>query len=165
MSKYYFLKDGNRQDEPLLVIEDAKIFWNNFSGVEKQKNPAGNRNFCVQLDIETADTLAKNGWNVKQTKDEEPIPYLPVAVSYRIPRLAPRIVEINSRGKMKVLDEDGVSDLDQVELVYIDMIINPSVYDRDNHKIKAYVKELYATKAAPAFGGKYEEDLDPNPFD
>ena len=86
----------------LLKIENAHIFWTNFAGKEKNNNPAGKRVFCVELpDIQTAEQLQADGWNVKFTKDSEeyggPKPYIQVEARYGM--YPPKIYKVTSKKK------------------------------------------------------------------
>ena len=58
-----------------MIIENANIFWLNFSGAERQYNPPGRRNFCVDLDEELAQQLMSEGWNVhvREPREEGPV--------------------------------------------------------------------------------------------
>ena len=84
-----------------IVVENARILFRNFSGEEKQYNPAGNRNFCVLLDLEMGKLLENDGWNVRwlQPKDEgeQLQPYIQVKVSYD--NIPPKIVLVSKKGK------------------------------------------------------------------
>jgi hypothetical protein len=72
-----------------------KIAFRNFEGREDVYNPKGARNFAIIFERpEVAQKLIDDGWNIKflKPRDEgdEPTPYLPVAVSYKIrpPKIA-----------------------------------------------------------------------------
>ena len=140
-----------------ITIENAKIIFRNFSGEEGKFNAKGDRNFCVLINNEDSDALAKEGWNIKWLRprddQDEPQAYLPVKVNFN--NIPPKIVLITSRGKNK-LDEDTVGSLDWAELENVDLIIRP--YDWNvNGKTgrKAYLKAGYFTIVEDAFESKY----------
>lgn len=147
-----------------LSIENAKIFWLNFSGRGSTYNAEGNRNFCVEIDNELAETLKADGWNIKYTKpkDEsyEPTPYIPVAVAYG--NYPPKIYLVTGKNQT-LLDEETVGELDRAEIERVDLIINPYQWSlpTGTSGVKAYCKTMYVT-IAEDFGGRYsshEEDL------
>lgn len=130
-----------------VLIEGARIIYRNFAGREDQFNNEGDRNFGVVLPEEHAEDLFKLGWNVKRTNprdDEEAgVPYLKVAVSYKV--MTPMIWMITTRGRT-MLKEDLVGMLDNVEIQTADMYINPSRWEIGNKSgIKAYLEALYVT--------------------
>ncbi len=148
-----------------LKIEDAKIIFRNFAGVETRYNRAGNRNFCVIVDdSDIAQQLVNDGWNVKtlapRDEDEEPRYYIPAAVSYK--NIPPKIYLICGRQKV-LLDEDTVGELDTADIVNVDVILRPYCWDLGNGKsgVKAYVKTMYVTIEKDEFADKYAEEESP----
>ncbi len=140
-----------------IVIENAQIGFRNFSGNAGKFNPAGRRNFCVFLETEMGKTLEKDGWNVRwldpRDEDEDPRPYLQVAVSYD--NIPPRIILVTSKGKT-VMDDSTVSILDWAEIDTVDLIIRPynwSVSGKGG--VKAYIKSMYVTIVEDEFESKY----------
>ena len=155
----------------LLKIENAKIFWTNFAGKERQNNPAGKRTFCVELpDEELANKLIEDGWNVKYTKDSEeyggPRPYIQVEAKYG--EYPPKIYKVTSRNKT-LLDEDIVGDLDKDEIVSVDLYISPYHWSMPGGKsgIKAYVDKMWVTIEEDDFTKKYAhlDDDESLPFE
>ena len=149
-----------------LTIEDAKIFWKNFSGRGSTYNAEGSRNFCVEIDPETAEAMKADGWNIKYSKPreegDEPQPYIQVTVKYG--DYPPKIYMVTSRNQT-LLDEDTVGELDRAEIEKVDLIINGFSWTVNGKSgIKAYCKTMYVT-IAEDFGGRYshlqeeEEDL------
>ena len=140
-----------------IVIENAKIQFRNFGGLEGKFNPKGNRNFCVFLEHESALELEADGWNIKWL---DPIDvaddrqgYIQVAVAYS--NIPPKIVLISGQGKT-VLDESTVDMLDWAELDTVDIIIRPYEWEVNGKAgIKAYVKSLYVTIVEDEFANKY----------
>jgi len=140
-----------------IIIEDANIGFRNFSGKEGDFNPAGRRNFCVFLDIETAKLLEQDGWNIRwlQPKDpqEDKTPYLQVAV--RFDNIPPKIVLISSRGKT-IIDEDSVNILDWAEIQNVDLFIRPYNWTaKGKSGVKAYLKSMYITIVEDRLESKY----------
>ena len=134
-----------------ITIEGAKIKYRNFSGKERDLNPAGRRNFCVILDEEFAKRLIADGWNVKEDKYDDYI--LQVAVSYL--NYPPKIVQVTERNQT-VLTENQVGLLDNAEIKNIDLVIRPYNYNVNGKSgIKAYCKTMYVT-IEEEFGGKYD---------
>lgn len=145
-----------------LVLENARIIFRNFSGAEKDFNPAGRRNFSVVIDEELANVLRDDGWNVrplrKRNPDDptEPNSYhLPVAVTFG--KWPPKVYSILGK-RMVQLDESNVGELDYADLENVDLIIRPRPWEGRNgeHAIKAYLKVGYFTLVADELSGKYE---------
>lgn len=140
-----------------VLIEDARIIFRNFAGKEGPMNRAGDRNFCVLLDPEIAETLNADGWNVKvleaREEGEEPQPYIQVAVSYKV--RPPVIAMITSRGRTE-LDEDVVDLLDYADIVMTDLIFQPYNWEMGGKTgVKAYLKSLFVTVREDALEEKY----------
>lgn len=141
-----------------IIIEDASIFFRNFSGKGSKFNPEGKRNFCVRLDDDLADRLEKDGWNVRQLKPreegDEPIPYMQVAVSYD--HIKPNVWLI-AGGKKTLLDEESIDSLDYAEIKKVDLTIRPYIWEVNGKTgIKAYTKNMYVTIEEDVLGAKYE---------
>ena len=140
-----------------IVIENAKIGFRNFSGKEGRFNPAGRRNFCVFLDEEIGQVLQNDGWNVRwlepKDKNEDPVPYLQVSVSFD--NIPPKILLVSSRGKT-LLNEDTVDIVDWAEIDNVDLIIRPYNWSVSGKSgVKAYVKSMYITIVEDEFEAKY----------
>ena len=151
-----------RQDD--LKIENAEIRFRNFSGKEGKFNAKGNRNFCVLLNPDDADSLMAEGWNVKyltpRDPEEERVPYMQVKVKYDGSSKPPTIwitTEINGRPVRKnKLEEDGISALDYAEIKKIDMVIRPYNYDINGRQgISGYLKSMYVTIKEDPFAERY----------
>ena len=141
-----------------ISIANAKIGFRNFSGKEGKFNPAGKRNFCVFLDQDVANRLAKDGWNVRwlrpRNDDEEAQAYMQVEVSFK--NIPPTVVQITHRGKTR-LDEETVGGLDWAELANVDLIIRPYNWQVNSSSgVKAYLKAMYVTLNEDEFAEKYD---------
>lgn len=147
--------------ERIIEIADAHIFYRNFSGVEKKYNPAGNRNFCVEIpenvmvdDVPLYQVLLEEGWNVRlmppRNEGDAPMHYIQVNVSYK--NTPPNIWLIAGRRKTR-LDEGSVDSLDYAEIKTVDLVINP--YNWEPGRVKAYLKTMYIEIVQDAFADKW----------
>lgn len=132
-----------------VTFEKARMIFKNFSGAPSRYNKEGQKNFCVIIpDMETADKLAHDGWNVKMLKarDDEEMdrPYMKVNVTFKGPR-PPKVVMITSSGRT-VLDEDTIGTLDFADILEVDMIVRPYNWENgDDYGVSAYLKTMYVT--------------------
>jgi len=140
--------------EGTLTIEGARIIFRNFGGKEGPYNREGDRNFCVLLEPDLAETMIQDGWNVKSLKareegDEEQ-PYIQVSVGYRYH--PPRVNMITSKGRTPI-GEAEIELLDWADTDNVDMIIRPYEWSvRGQSGIKAYLQTMYVRI--------HEDDLD-----
>lgn len=148
-----------------IVVENARLIFKNFAGEESKFNRAGNRNFCVILDGDSAEDLRQMGWNVKALRpredEDEPTYYLQVTVAFG--NFPPKVVMISGKTKT-VLDEESIDTLDYAEIANVDLIIRPYHWEVNSKEgIKAYLKTMYVTIEQDVFAGKYDclddEDL------
>ena len=128
-------------------VEDARLIFKNFSGREGPMNRAGERNFCVILDPETAAQMVDDGWNVRslnpKEEGDEPTPYIQVSVGYKI--RPPRITLITSAGRTQ-LDESTVDVLDYANMKLVDLIARASYWEVNGKTgIKAYLQTMFVT--------------------
>ena len=151
---------------PSLFIDDAYIFWLNFSGNEKGKNRKGDRNFCIEIpDEEMVQALTEDRWNVKirppREEGDKAINYIQVAVNWdeRYPHLDPKIIQISGiNGTETDIDESMVSTLDQIEMEDIKVKIRPRAWTDDETgevRIKAYLAELRFVEVPRDFRTRY----------
>ncbi len=148
-----------RELEPV-VMEDVQIIFRNFAGKEGQYNREGDRNFAVLLDPETADAMAKDGWNVKylRAREEGDVeqPYISVSVNFKGPR-PPRVVMITSKGRTP-LPEELVEFLDYADIKQVDVILNPYSWSvQGKSGVKAYLKSLFVIIQEDYLELKYNE--------
>lgn len=146
-----------------LVIENAKITYRNFGGAEGQFNPAGARNFAVQIgSIEEAEALAELGWKVKLKKpredgeDHEYPATMPVSLKYHPKVKPPRVVLIKRNGQLN-LDEEVVEHLDFMDIEKVDLIIRPFHWQLKSgaEGVKNMLVSIYVTIREDALELKY----------
>lgn len=139
------------------MVEDARLIFRNFSGVESQYNRAGDRNFSVILDPKFADILLKDGWNVKMLSSKEDgvedTPYIQVAVGYK--NRPPRIIMITSTGRVNITEE-MVGTLDWVDIQTVDFIARAYEWEVNGKTgIKAYLQSMFITIEEDPLERKY----------
>jgi hypothetical protein len=146
------------------MVEDAHIINLNFSGKEKMYNDKGRRNFCVILEDDIAEEMAREGWNVKYTKIREegdiPRPFLPVDIRFDI--RPPRIVLITDTTRTQ-LNEDSVEVLDWADIRTVDLIARGSPWGNPDGKsgIKAYLQTMFVTIEEDELERKYAINENP----
>lgn len=144
-------------DAKTFMIEDAKIIFRNFSGKEGQYNREGDRNFAVILPPDIAETMLKDGWNVRvleaREEGDEDTPYVSVAVNFN--NRPPRVVLLTSTTRTQ-LDENSVEILDWADIRTADLIARG--YDwtvNGKTGTKAYLQSLFVTIEEDALERKY----------
>ena len=152
-----------------VTIEGARIIFRNFRGEASQFNRAGDRNFCVVLDRETADMLTADGWNVKvkppREEGDDELIYMKVKVAFG--NYPPVIKMVTSKGATP-LNEDTVMMLDTAAIENVDLIISPYEYEvNKKHGVAAYLKKMYVTIQEDDLDKKYArfDDVEEVPFD
>jgi hypothetical protein len=150
-------------DAKTFMIEDARIIFRNFAGKEGQYNHPGDRNFAVILPEDIAETMAKDGWNVKfleaREQGDADTPYISVAVNFN--NRPPRVVLLTSTTRTQ-LDEGSVEILDWADIKTADLIARG--YDWSvNGKAgtKAYLQSLFVTIEEDALERKYSINDNP----
>lgn len=157
------MSDMPKRPDPI-VLEGARIKFKNFTGEQRQYNPAGQRNFVLCLPDELAQQLAAEGWNVKWKPGRHPEDpdeaQLVVKVKYNESgddrSRDPIAYLIQGRRKI-ALDGRTVATLDRLAPLNIDLVVRPYVWDiNGNVGITAYLDEIYYT-AVEGLSSKYAD--------
>lgn len=150
-----------------VIMEEVRLIYRNFAGRESMYNAEGDRNFAVLLDDEVAAKLQRDGWHVKHikpaTEDDEPQPYLPVALKFggRRPPLVVLITKIKGEWRKTQLSEEDLPVLDWVDIMTADLIVRPFEWAVGGKSgIKAYLNEIYITIRENRLVEKYSEVLE-----
>lgn len=147
----------------ILQIDDARIIYRNFSGAPSKYNREGDRNFAVIIpNEEMADALVKEGWNVKikppREEGDDPFIFLPVKVKFndRGP-----IVRLMSGRNKRILKEDTISILDNVDILKVDMDIRPYDWDVNGKSGRtAYLQSICVTQEVDRFADRFDDDIE-----
>lgn len=150
----------NQNRIPSIRIEDARLMFRNFSGKEKEYNPAGRRNFCVLINNADAPDYIAQGWPIKYLKPreqgDEPQAYMEVAVNFA--NVPPKIILINSLNKKVQLDEESVSQLDFANIETVDIEVTPYRWNFGGKEgIRAYLKQMYVRLVYDALEAKWAD--------
>lgn len=152
-------------ERKILIFKNARIGFRNFSGIEKEFNPKGKRNFVVFIDDQQIiDNLINDGWNIKflkpRNEDDEPQAYLQVAVSFDVN--PPKFIQMIG-DRRTFLKEDIIDFLDWAEFSNIDVSINPYHWEvAGKSGIKAYLKTFRFELEPDEFGDEqiFEAEVD-----
>lgn len=145
-----------------IILEDVNIVFRNFSGAEGPFNKAGDRNFGLLVDPDSAEAMEKDGWNVKYLKPreegDEPQAWLKIKVNFN--GRPPKVVLVSENGdgeKSKTpLEESMVSILDWAPIKTVDLIVTPYEWSvNGNTGITAYLQSLYVTLEQDDLEKKY----------
>lgn len=147
-------------------IEDAHIMFRNFSGNQTQFNPAGRRNFCVELTPELADDLEADGWNIKrrEPREEGDSEFCYIQVSVSFDNIQPNIWLVTSRNKTR-LNSNTVGMLDYADIDRVDLVIRPYNWEVSGRTgVKAYLKNMYVTIVEDEFDERYADIPDSSQY-
>lgn len=168
----------NRKYLSDLVIEDAKIFSTNFTGLEKTYNGrvvngSGNRTFCVNIpdkmvttddgvDIPLSEAMINDGWKVKIHKNadesnDKPSCFIAVKVRFDV---RPPEMWLVTGNKRTAITEDIVDTLDGRTFEKVDLVIHPYVrtdWDSGDTSVTAYLSEGWFYMRQSPFAQAWEE--------
>ena len=144
----------------ILQIDDAKIIFKNFEGRGDKFNREGDRNFSLLIeDPGTADTLIKEGWNVKikdgRDADEPPFMRLPVKVKFT--DYGPDVY-LKTGDRVNKLDEDSIACLDNIDILSVDMDLRPYDWEVNGRTGRtAYLQSIHVTQRIDRFAARYAD--------
>lgn len=155
-----------------LEIEDGRLMggrFKNFSGRATEYNREGDRYINIRLPEEMVEKLSEEGWNIKHLDPREegdsPVYYLTVKIRFKSEggRKNPKIFKGISPDNMHLIKAENVGDLDKDEIEKLDIVINPSYYNRNGKEgYSAYLDTLYVIIKGNRFMSKYNvvDDVD-----
>lgn len=149
-------------------MDDARIVFRNFAGKGGTYNREGDRNFAVVIeDLDVADALVRDGWNVKikepQEEGDTPFCFLTVKVKFNRenPGLDPKVY-LRTGKKMNRLDEETINILDEVDILGVDLDIRPYNYDVNGKTgVSAYLLSICVTQELNRHEIRYAEEEHP----
>jgi hypothetical protein len=116
-----------------LEINEARIIWPNFSGRGDRFNREGDRNFHLVIpDQEICDALLNDknefgdSWNVKikAPREEGDTPFMHMPVKVKFNNRGPNVYLV-SGNKQIPLNEETISCLDDIDIMYVDLDVRP----------------------------------------
>ena len=160
-------------EQKTITLWNAKLYFKNFAGAQGKWNNAGDRNFGVFLDDDTARELEEDGWNVKRTKPDEDgyeRPFIKVKVNFKG---RPKIYLVRSNRKV-LLDEESVGEIDDLVFEKVDLKIRHA-YLKNYDVWTQYLDKGFFTVLEDELDRAYsdpdpiiepiEDDLDDIPFE
>ena len=147
--------------QKLIAIENTNfIFRTNFSG-DPERDTFGSdarRANVIIPDVEQAQWLIDQGFNVKETKprpgeedDFKPTYFVAIGVNYDS-NWPPKIYLVSGDAEPVLLDAEFVNSLDMCQVRNVNVVLNPYQNERTGRK-SLYVRTMYV-----------EQDLDDDPF-
>lgn len=116
----------------VLIIDDARLMFRNFSGAGSMYNREGDRNFHLVIpDEEIKDILMDRGWNirVKPPRDVDDSPLMTMMVKVKYTDKSGPYVKLISGQNSTELDAQSIGCLDKIDIDRVDLDIRP--YDWD----------------------------------
>lgn len=145
----------------ILEIEDARIIYRNFEGIQTKFNREGDRNFAVIIpNEEIKDQLVDNGWNVKikppRDEDDSPFMFLPIKIKFnsRGPSAYVKSGETVTR-----LNEETIGMLDEIDILSVDLDVRPYDWEvNDKTGRTAYLQAINIIQNTDRFGEAYAKE-------
>lgn len=154
-----FAKDNRGTD--LLLVDDARIMFENFAGAASMYNRAGDRNFCLVIETEEqADELTRRGWNVtvKPPREEGRAPLMFMKVKVKFTGWGPNI-DLVTGDAVNRLDEETVKRLDRIQLDHVNMDIRAFDWETAGKTGRtAYLNAMEAVQRVNRFEARRNRD-------
>lgn len=151
----------------MLQIDDAKIIFRNFEGRGDKYNREGDRNFSILIeDPDTADALAKKGWNVKikPGRDEDEGPFMRLPVKVKFTDYGPNVYLVTG-DRRNELDEESIGCLDNIDIESVDLDIRPYDWDVNGRTGRtAYLQSMQVVQLIDRFAARYAAKDETVPF-
>lgn len=151
----------------IMQIDNARIIFKNFEGRGDKFNREGDRNFSLLIeDPDTADAMAKKGWNVKikEGRDEDEGPFMRLPIKVKFTDYGPRVY-LNSAGNVTELDEESIACLDNIDIESVDMDIRPYDWDVNGRTGRtAYLQSMEVVQRIDRFAARHNNKDDDAPF-
>ena len=151
----------------MLQIDDAKIIFRNFEGRGDKYNREGDRNFSLLIeDPDTADALAKKGWNVKikPGRDEDEGPFMRLPVKVKFTDYGPNVYLVTG-DRRNELDEESIGCLDNIDIESVDLDIRPYDWDVNGRTGRtAYLQSMQVVQRIDRFAARYAAKDETVPF-
>lgn len=145
----------------VLQIDNATIIWRNFEGREQQYNRPGDRNFSLLIDdIEIAEALQNEGWNIKikPPREEGDVPFMHLPVKVKFNEKGPHMYLVTNGRKVK-LTEETAETLDHIDILNVDLDIRPYDWEvNGNTGRTAYLQSIEVTQDVDRFADRYAEE-------
>lgn len=150
----------NTNARGILEINDARIIYRNFSGVQNKFNREGDRNFAVVIpDQDICNRLVEDGWNVRVKYNEEdtenPFMYIPVKIKFN--GHGPSVY-LKSGDNLTRLDEESVSMIDNIDIESVDVDLRPYDWEANGKSGRtAYLQAMCVIQKVDRFINKYSK--------
>ncbi len=108
-------------------IDGRDIIFRNFEGRGDKFNREGDRNFSLRIrEVESADALANEGWNVKikEARDEDEDDFMRLPIKVKFTAYGPNIYLWSGNNRVE-LDEESIGCLDSIEIDHVNMDVRP----------------------------------------
>jgi hypothetical protein len=151
---------ATRRVENELMLENVRLVFRNFAGVETPFNAEGKRNFSVVLDRETAERLEAEGWGVKmkppREEGDDPFYHLPVTVQFDKGTPPKLWLITKSKNRRNPLNAELAGMLDYAEFSTVDIKLSPFNWEVQGKKgCRAYLKKGFFTILEDELDMKY----------
>lgn len=153
----------------VLQIDGAVIRKSNFSGRPDDYNREGDRNFLwVIPTVELYERLKEDGWPVKMSDPREegdlPFMFLPVKIKYFDNGDGPTVIFVSGNSR-RLLTEETIGLLDNIEIEHIEMDIEPRRWTWNNKSgVTARLKGMEVTQKLDRFAARFT-NFDPEGID